>query len=74
MSASSTLAWLEAVCIAEHKFTVIHKRSHTRQTITEMFSEHNNNLQLTYKNLDITAMEIAEDWAQSNDLDSPDLI
>eukprot|EP00957_Ditylum_brightwellii_P081135 6171993-Ditylum_brightwellii.AAC.1 len=74
MSASSKLAWLEAVCIAEHNFAVIHKGSPTQQTITEMFSECNNNLQLTYKNLDITAMEIVEDWAQSNDWDSPDLI
>eukprot|EP00957_Ditylum_brightwellii_P210785 15365397-Ditylum_brightwellii.AAC.1 len=74
MSASSKLAQLEAVCIAEHNFTDIHKQSPTQQTITEMLSACNNNLQLTYKDLDINAVEISEDWAQSDDWDSPNLI
>eukprot|EP00957_Ditylum_brightwellii_P124586 9495209-Ditylum_brightwellii.AAC.1 len=82
MSASSKLAWLEAVCIAEHDFTVLNKRSPLQCTITELFEAQtantntNTNTNTTNqatnenKGMSITAVN----WENANDWEGPDAI
>jgi len=78
MSASSKLAWLEAVRIAEHNFTVINKRSPLQCTITELFEAQTTNTntnttnQATNGNIGMNIT--AEKWEYADDWDGPDLI
>eukprot|EP00957_Ditylum_brightwellii_P158726 12081139-Ditylum_brightwellii.AAC.1 len=82
MSASAKLAWLEAVRIAKHDFTVLNKRSPLQHTITELFDAQTANIninantnttsQVTTKN--IARNITARNWDNTNGWDNPDLI
>eukprot|EP00957_Ditylum_brightwellii_P152288 11594245-Ditylum_brightwellii.AAC.1 len=82
MSTSSKLAWLEAVCIAEHDFTVLNKRSPQQHTIIELFEAQTTNInpnpntnitnQATHESIEMNIA--AKNWENANDWDGPDLI
>ena len=70
-SVYAKLAWLEAVRIAEHDNTVVHKRQPTQRTITEFFTTNDPNAAL--ETINGTQLG-ATTWENSNDWDGPDLI
>eukprot|EP00957_Ditylum_brightwellii_P211228 15365920-Ditylum_brightwellii.AAC.3 len=73
ISDMSKIAWLEAVKIAEHDFTVINKQSLCQHAITEMFQAQETEQIITNALLIIPAT-IADDWSQAEAWDGPNLI
>eukprot|EP00957_Ditylum_brightwellii_P134105 10224079-Ditylum_brightwellii.AAC.1 len=70
-SVYAKLAWLEAVQIAEHNFTAVHKRQPTQRTITEFFTTKDPTATLETMNRDQWG---ALTWDNSDDWGGPDLI
>eukprot|EP00957_Ditylum_brightwellii_P025510 1928375-Ditylum_brightwellii.AAC.1 len=73
MSDISKIAWLEAVKISEHDFTVIDKRTPCQRTITKMFCTLDIE-QITNTALTTMSAAIADDWSQAEVWGGPDLI
>ena len=70
-SVYAKLAWLEAVRIAEHDYTVVNNRQPTQRTITEFFTT--NDPTAALETINGTQLG-ATTWENSNDWDGPDLI
>eukprot|EP00957_Ditylum_brightwellii_P084573 6431303-Ditylum_brightwellii.AAC.1 len=73
MSDMSKIAWLGAVRIAEHDFTVINEQSPCQCTITKMFRAQETKQNMT-DTLPTTPAAIADGWSQADAWDGPDLI
>eukprot|EP00957_Ditylum_brightwellii_P042262 3201033-Ditylum_brightwellii.AAC.1 len=65
-SVYTKLAWLEAVRMAEHDFTAVHKRQPTQRTITDFFTTKDTTATLATINGDQLG---APTWDNSNDWD-----
>eukprot|EP00957_Ditylum_brightwellii_P074315 5646652-Ditylum_brightwellii.AAC.1 len=73
MSDISKLAWLEAVKIVEHNFTVINKQIPYQRMITEMFRAQETERNMN-KDLATVNANIADDWSQADIWDGLDFI
>eukprot|EP00957_Ditylum_brightwellii_P124986 9527858-Ditylum_brightwellii.AAC.1 len=70
-SVYAKLVWLEAIQIAKHDYTAVHKRHPTQHTITKFFTTKNTTAALETINKNRLG---ASTWDNSNDWDGPDLI
>jgi hypothetical protein len=72
-SAAAKLAWLDSVGIAEHDFSITHRRSPTQRTIPDMFQTMINNQQLNSQQ-DHNTFANADTWNHIDDWEGPDFI
>jgi hypothetical protein len=72
-SAAAKLVWLDSVGIAEHDFSIIHRRSPTQRTIPDMFQTIINNQQLNSQQ-DHDTFATADTWNHIDAWEGPDFI